>query len=367
MNSKHSLPLLFLFLVVLIAPNPDVIFADHGSGGGGGGCSGDCTPPTLGQDKDGRVYVKEGISINDDSFDVSYFEQDIPTQSVKVGEPVVINLKIYENTGPRYLTHVFLMLGLEEKVISGVTVPSHSVQIVWEQTSDGVFSVSVDDPDSLVSDVDVEYSLTEDVFENEDNLTNLQFKFTPIQKFNTDTILVKAWDYKNNSWTNYFYGAMLIDDDRIESEKILNNDEIPNNNESTINIPEWFKTNTGFWSEDKIDDATFITGIKYLIEQKIINIPNIQTFEPEPLLHFIDTKKGAQHYLDRYYSDEIYRDWFDSNFPEYSIEEAVGIPSDPTIPDWIKTNASHWTDNLITDKEFVGGIEFLIKNGIILF
>ena len=39
----------------------------------GGGCSGDCVPPTLGQDNDGRVYVDEGLSINDKGFQVSSF------------------------------------------------------------------------------------------------------------------------------------------------------------------------------------------------------------------------------------------------------------------------------------------------------
>jgi len=34
------------------------------------------------------------------------------------------------------------------------------------------------------------------------------------------------------------------------------------------------------------------------------------------------------------------------------------------IPDWIKTNAGWWQEGLITDNDFVQGIQFLIKNGI---
>ena len=143
--------------------------------------------------------------------------------------------------------------------------------------------------------------------------------------------------------------------------------EVASSVSSEPKIPSWFKNNAGFWAQNQIDDETFIVGIKYLIEQKIMNIPNLQKFEPEPLLHFIDVEKGAQHYIDRYYHDEIYRDWFDSNFPEYTIEEAVGIPPDPVIPDWIKNNAKLWTEDMITDNDFLGGIELLIKNGIILF
>jgi len=34
------------------------------------------------------------------------------------------------------------------------------------------------------------------------------------------------------------------------------------------------------------------------------------------------------------------------------------------IPDWIKTNAGWWADGSIDDDSFVGGIQYLIKNGI---
>ena len=36
-----------------------------------------------------------------------------------------------------------------------------------------------------------------------------------------------------------------------------------------------------------------------------------------------------------------------------------------SIPDWIKNNAKWWVDGTIDDKAFVGGIQFLIKEGII--
>jgi len=37
----------------------------------------------------------------------------------------------------------------------------------------------------------------------------------------------------------------------------------------------------------------------------------------------------------------------------------------PQIPDWIKNNAKWWVDDTIDDKAFVGGIQFLIKEGLI--
>ena len=39
--------------------------------------------------------------------------------------------------------------------------------------------------------------------------------------------------------------------------------------------------------------------------------------------------------------------------------------SEQKIPEWIKNNAKWWTDNLISDEDFVKSIQYLIKKGII--
>jgi len=41
-----------------------------------------------------------------------------------------------------------------------------------------------------------------------------------------------------------------------------------------------------------------------------------------------------------------------------------GTSTSQEIPNWIKSNAGWWADNLISDTEFVQGIQFLITNGI---
>jgi len=35
------------------------------------------------------------------------------------------------------------------------------------------------------------------------------------------------------------------------------------------------------------------------------------------------------------------------------------------VPSWIKNNAGWWGQGLITDADFVGGLEYMIKIGII--
>ena len=47
-------------------------------------------------------------------------------------------------------------------------------------------------------------------------------------------------------------------------------------------------------------------------------------------LSFVDSKKDPKYYVDRYYNEKEYRMWFDRNYPDYTIEEAVGY-TDPKI------------------------------------
>jgi hypothetical protein len=35
------------------------------------------------------------------------------------------------------------------------------------------------------------------------------------------------------------------------------------------------------------------------------------------------------------------------------------------IPDWVRNNAGWWSEQLISDKEFANGLQYLIVNGII--
>ena len=85
-------------------------------------------------------------------------------------------------------------------------------------------------------------------------------------------------------------------------------------------IPKWVKTNVGWWSQDRIDDATFISGIQFLIKDGILEVP--------------PTTETIQE----------------------SSEE---------IPSWIKSNAEFWASGLISDNDFLNGIQYLIANGII--
>ena len=92
------------------------------------------------------------------------------------------------------------------------------------------------------------------------------FTFTPVEKFDTDVILVTMWDYKNNVWTNYFYDALLIDEDDNRNDLQPETPLTPESENTIVDslddvipepqlLPAWIKTNAKFWSQDQIDDA----------------------------------------------------------------------------------------------------------------
>ena len=60
----------------------------------------------------------------------------------------------------------------------------------------------------------------------------------------------------------------------------------------------------------------------------LIPIQNDVFAETEKLANFVDPSKDPQYYLDRYYNEITYKSWFDRNYPDITIEEAVGISAE---------------------------------------
>lgn len=85
-------------------------------------------------------------------------------------------------------------------------------------------------------------------------------------------------------------------------------------------IPNWIKNNANWWYQDQIDDSTFIKGIQYLVENKILIVPT----------------------------------------------SGENTSKENKIPLWVKNNAGWWANGLISDNEFVSGIQYLISSGIII-
>jgi len=101
---------------------------------------------------------------------------------------------------------------------------------------------------------------------------------------------------------------------------------VPNSSAQDAQIPSWIKNVAGWWAIGDISENEFLTGIEYLINNNIILLRSIPCNE--------------------------------------KIESQI-TSSAEMVPDWIKNNASWWSDNLIDDIDFINGLEYLIKHKIV--
>jgi len=100
---------------------------------------------------------------------------------------------------------------------------------------------------------------------------------------------------------------------------------VPNSSAQDAQIPIWVKNVAGWWASGVISENEFLTGIEYLINNNII------------LINFVPC------------NDRIQSQYGDTK----------------SVPDWIKNNASWWSDNLIDDIDFINGLQYLIEYKII--
>ncbi len=80
---------------------------------------------------------------------------------------------------------------------------------------------------------------------------------------------------------------------------------------------------------------------------------------------FVDTEKDSQYYLDRYYNESAYKEWFDKNYPDLTIEEAIGLESQTSldIKATIKEKINEvMPDEIIPDAEAVSIMKEPLSN-----
>jgi hypothetical protein len=108
-----------------------------------------------------------------------------------------------------------------------------------------------------------------------------------------------------------------IDQPEVQSPEL----EVNSGSSITTKIPDWIRGNAKWWAQDAIGDFDFVSGIQYLIKEGIMTIP-----------------KTAN---------------------DSSVNGSKEIPS------WIKNNADWWARGLISDDDFVKGIQYLVEKGIL--
>jgi micrococcal nuclease len=175
-------------------------------------------------------------------------------------------------------------------------------------------------------------------------------------------------------------------------------------------IPAWIKNTAGWWATDSITETEFLRAIEYLIDNKIIkitatqiqDIPDITdtfTLPASRQAEFVqvsgsfEIKHTGPLTLTIIQPDKteqivttISRDGAFTATIELTSESQIGAyivyaeiegklilvnafevkdRDANKVPVWIKNNAQWWSENKITDLDFVQGIEFLVSNKII--
>ncbi len=87
-----------------------------------------------------------------------------------------------------------------------------------------------------------------------------------------------------------------------------------------------------------IFDIVVLKGPSEARETIVVTVsePSAPLPEPKPVSNvpdFVDPKQGAQYYLDRYNKESAYKDWFDTNYPDYTIEEAIELAIPDAFPE----------------------------------
>ena len=97
--------------------------------------------------------------------------------------------------------------------------------------------------------------------------------------------------------------------------------EVQDKSKVKLNIPSWIKNSVKWWSTDATTTNEFLKAMEFLINQRILIIP--------------DTAQSQ-------------------------LEYAGG-----KVPTWVKYNAYWWTNDVISDSDFISAIQYLISQGII--
>ncbi len=198
-------------------------------------------------------------------------------------------------------------------------------------TENGQFRILLSsEPENLKSNSNAKilFDITDIFLKNKPVATNYEFSVTQNER-----IIFEKNGFSTDSKDEHNVAEFMVPDDisgivnlnfkNLDSNKLAKTtfpiviDRISSSNE--ISIPDWIKNNALWWSQEQIDDNTFIQGFEYLIKNNIISIPQILQ----------ETSESQE------------------------------------IPSWIKNNAEWWADGQINDETFVQGLEFLIKNGIL--
>jgi len=245
------------------------------------------------------------LSINGNGFALGGYENTLVPQPVETGKPIEFTLVFYSTFE---IAHTSLNFNLGPmRTIAGsdtqVLLYKDKFEIVDPNGNIATATGSLNNDSELKRVATFSITLSDD-----------------IQWSNSD-LVIRSWNENLNSGDIIVYDAIQV---LPSVEEIAFEQSLPEPEVETLKsqyVPIWIKNNAAWWSQELIEDSDFVAGIEYLIQNEIITIQD----------------------------NEIIAASYSSN----------------DIPEWIKNNAGWWSEDLITEKEFIDGLQWLISNGII--
>jgi len=263
------------------------------------------------------IYVNE-IKLPENVVVVDYFTPVERTVHFMISQKELFD--IFENTS-------------NQNGMNFVIKPDQDYTHLSSITDNGQFRILVSwEPENLKSNSNVKiiFDIMDIFLKNRPISTNYEFSMTQ-----NDRVIFEQSGTSSDSKDEHNIAEFMIPDD-VTGIVHLNFNHLDNNNHAKttipivinritnqnneIPIPEWIRNNALWWSQEQIDDDVFVSGIQYLIKERVMKISPIE--------------RGGEH-------------------------------SSQEIPEWIKNNAGWWADEQIDDDAFLQGIQFLIKEGII--
>jgi len=246
------------------------------------------------------------LTINGNGFALGGYENTLVPQTVEPGKPIEFTLVFYTTFE---IAHTSLNFNLGPTR----TIAGSDTQVLLYKDK-----FEIIDPNGNIA------TATGSINNDSDLKRVATFSITlsdSVQWSNSD-LVIRSWNDNLNSGDIIVYDAIevLPSEQEIAFEESLPEPEVEQLQSQYV--PIWIKNNAAWWSQQLIEDSDFVAGIEYLIQNEIITIQDNEIIAPS-----------------------------------YSSNE---------IPVWIKNNAGWWSEDLITEKEFIDGLQWLISNGIIL-
>ena len=229
-------------------------------------------------------------------------------------------LKIFENT-------------TNKNGMNFAITPDRDYTHLSSVTENGQFRILVSwEPENLVSgsNAKIIFDVTDIFLKNRPVATNYEFSITQGKKTIYEQSGISSDSKEQHNVAEFTIPEDITGIVHLNFNNLDNNDlaktTIPivinriTSHSDEISIPDWIRNNALWWSQEQIDDKTFVQGVEYMIKNDIIIIPDIEQ----------------------------------------------GNSESQEIPPWIRNNALWWSQEQIDDKTFVQGLEYLIKQGIIV-